>query len=249
MRPDPAESGSVALRLMQQALAAGNPYRLVLLDAEMPEMDGYATAQRIRDDLKPSDSIIMMLSTCDLPKDSSRCRDLGIARYLVKPVMPSELLQAVLASLGHNPPKPLLETAPSQSGPDVLAGRRILVAEDHPVNRKLITKLLEKRSLVPVLAKNGEEVLLALDGGTFDLILMDVQMPGMDGLQTTAAIRERERASGGHVPILAMTAHALNRDREKCLAVGMDAYIAKPVSAAALYLAIAELLVGPTARV
>ena len=126
-----------------------------------------------------------------------------------------------------------------------LAGRRILVAEDHPVNRKLVTKLLEKRSFSPEVACNGEDVLRALETGAFDLILMDVQMPGMDGLQTAAIIREREKLTGGHIPILAMTAHAMNRDREKCLAAGMDAYVSKPVSPGELYRAIDELLNRP----
>jgi signal transduction histidine kinase/CheY-like chemotaxis protein len=129
--------------------------------------------------------------------------------------------------------------------PPELAGRRILVAEDHPVNRKLVTKLLEKRSFIPEVASNGEEVLRALEASTFDLILMDVQMPGMDGLQTAAAIRKREQLTGGHIPILAMTAHALDRDREKCLEAGMDAYVPKPVSPAELYRAIDDLLSPP----
>jgi CheY-like chemotaxis protein len=118
----------------------------------------------------------------------------------------------------------------------------VLVAEDHPVNRKLITKMLEKWLLIPVLVTNGTEVLRALESDTFDLILMDVQMPGMDGLQTTAAIRENEKATGLHIPILAMTAHAMNRDREKCLEAGMDAYLSKPVKPSELYAAIEELL-------
>lgn len=143
-------------------------------------------------------------------------------------------------------PQPAVEPAAARvSTPHELAGRRILVAEDHPVNRKLVTKLLEKRSFISEVAGNGEDVLRALEASTFDLILMDVQMPGMDGLQTAAAIREREKATGGHVPILAMTAHAMNRDREQCLEAGMDAYVSKPVSPGELYRAIDELLNRP----
>jgi signal transduction histidine kinase/CheY-like chemotaxis protein len=137
------------------------------------------------------------------------------------------------------------DPAHAASMPREPAGRRILVAEDHPVNRKLVTKLLEKRSFIPEAACNGEDVLRALEAGAFDLILMDVQMPGMDGLQTAAVIREREKLTGGHIPILAMTAHAMNRDREKCLAAGMDAYVFKPVSPGELYRAIDELLNRP----
>ena len=116
------------------------------------------------------------------------------------------------------------------------------MAEDHPVNRQLIIKLLEKKALVPEVAANGDEVLRALEESAYDLILMDIQMPRMDGLQATAAIRQREKVAGGHIPILAMTAHALNSDREKCLEAGMDGYVSKPVNAAELYQAIAEAL-------
>jgi signal transduction histidine kinase/CheY-like chemotaxis protein len=244
MRPDPADSGLVGLSMMQQAQVAGNPYRLVLLDAQMPEMDGFEVARRIRENIDLSGAVVMMLSSCDLAKDAVRCRELGVARYLVKPVMQSELLNAILATLGVKSDQPATAREALPSGPDPLAGRRILVAEDHPINRKLVTKLLEKRALVPVLATSGNEVLKALESDTFDLILMDVQMPGMDGLQTTRAIREREAVTGGRVPILAMTALAMKQDRERCLEAGMDAYVSKPVSPAELYRAIENLLTG-----
>ncbi|HET9322145.1 MAG TPA: response regulator, partial [Bryobacteraceae bacterium] len=191
--------------------------------------------------------VVMMLSAGDLAQDAVRCRELGVARYLVKPVMQAELLNAILVTLGVRSDQAPVDAA-SPSGPDPLAGRRILVAEDHPVNRKLVTKLLEKRGLIPVLAANGNEVIEALDSDTFDLILMDVQMPGMDGLQTTAVIREREKATGGRIPILAMTAHAMKQDRDRCLGAGMDAYVSKPVSPADLYREIEELLSAPAHR-
>ena len=171
-----------------------------------------------------------------------------MVRYLVKPVMQSELLNAILLTLGVKTDQPAVAREVSLPGLDFLAGRRILVAEDHPINRKLVLKLLEKRSLVPVLAANGSEVLAALASDTFDLILMDVQMPGMDSLQTTAAIREREKSTGVRVPILAMTALAMKQDREKCLEAGMDGYVSKPVSPAELYRAIEDLLSGPANR-
>jgi len=214
----------------------------------MPEMDGFEMARHICEDTDLAAVMVMMLSSCDLSNDAVRCRELGILRYLVKPVMQADLLAAILVTLrlvAEAPGARPASTAPS--GMDALAGRRILVAEDHPVNRKLVSKMLEKRSLVPVLVANGSEVLHALESDTFDLILMDVQMPGMDGLQTTAAIREQEKTTGGHIPILAMTAHAMNRDREKCLAAGMDAYLSKPVRAPALYEAIEDLLSDPAA--
>ena len=249
MQPDPADSGIVGITLLRRARAAGAPYRLVLLDAQMPEMDGFEMARRIREDTDLSGVMVMMLSSCDLTNDAQRCRELGISRYLIKPVMQADLLNAILITLGlvEESPEPLTGS-PLPFADEVLAGRRVLVAEDHPVNRKLVSKMLEKRSLVPVLATNGDEVLRALESDTFDLILMDVQMPGMDGLQTTVAIRELEKTTGRHIPILAMTAHAMNRDREKCLAAGMDAYLSKPVRATELYDAIEELLNDPAPR-
>jgi len=248
MRSEEADSGLAALTAMHRAQVAGDPFRLVLLDSQMPELDGFQVAQRIHQDPDLAGAVILMMGSGDLLQDPTRWRDLGIARYLAKPVVHEELLNAVLGTLGLAAPPPEPEPPPAPvSAPHELPGCRILIAEDHPVNLKLVKKLLEKRSFIPTAATNGEEVLQALDGNTFDLILMDVQMPGMDGLQTAAAIREREKSTGGHIPILAMTAHAMNRDREKCLEAGMDAYVSKPLSPAELYRAIDELLNGPVA--
>jgi len=187
-----------------------------------------------------------MLSSCDLSNDAMRCRELGIARYLVKPVMQSDLLDAILVTLGlAAPAKPAECTEHQTLNLAALAGRRILVAEDHPVNRKLVVKLLENKAMVPILASNGGEVLRAMKDDAFDLILMDIQMPGMDGIEATLAIREREKAAGGHIPILAMTAHAMASDREKCLDAGMDGYVSKPVNSDELYQAIENVLTKP----
>ncbi len=247
MNTDQAENGLAGLSLLHDAQASGAPHRLVLLDTQMPEADGYSVAARIVEDRAlRSVSIIPMLESCDLTNDALRWRALGITTYLVKPVMPSDLHGAVLSALGVEVKKAQNAGEPHASGYHSLVGRRILVAEDHPVNRKLVTRLLEKRSVVPTLAHDGNEVLRALESDTFDLILMDVQMPGMDGLQTTRAIRQRELEQGGHVPILAMTAHAMDRDRERCLKAGMDGYLSKPVSAEELYRAIEEVLAAPS---
>jgi signal transduction histidine kinase/CheY-like chemotaxis protein len=246
MCPDPADSGLAGLAMLCQAQGERNPYRLVLLDAQMPEMDGFEVARRIRENSHLSCSAVMMLSSSDLPTDASRCQELGIARYLVKPVLQSDLRRAVMETLGLQaaaPAERVANTDPSSSAK--LAGRRILVAEDHPVNLKLVTRLLEKCAVLVVAAVNGYEVLEACARGSFDLILMDVQMPGMGGLQTTISIRKRERATGGHVPILAMTANAMHGDREKCLEAGMDGYLAKPWDAEEMYRAIEELLPSP----
>jgi signal transduction histidine kinase/CheY-like chemotaxis protein len=245
MHADLAHGAFRAIEMMREARAAGKPYGLVFLDARMPEMDGFEAAARIREDGELRGAIlILMLDSCDLPNNSVRCRALGVEKYLVKPIMPSDLKETILVTLGLEDGKPQQVRAAQvfSSAVKTLAGRRVLVAEDHPVNRKLVTRLLEKRSVVPVLASDGNEVLRALESDTFDLILMDVQMPAMDGLQTTAAIREREQKTGGHVPILAMTAHAMDRDRERCLEAGMDAYVTKPVSPEELYRAIDDVL-------
>jgi len=247
MHADQADGAPKGLEMMREAGAAGRPYGVVLLDAQMPEMDGFAAAARIHEEESLNGSaLVLMLSSGDLPNDAVRCRALGVVKYLVKPVMPADLQEAILITLGLEDRKPEERAANSSSnGAYTLAGRRVLVAEDHPVNRKLVTRLLEKRSLVPVLVSDGREVLRALESDTFDLILMDIQMPVMDGLQTTEAIRRREQETGRHVPILAMTAHAMNRDRERCLKVGMDAYVTKPVSPEELYRAIEKLLAEP----
>ena len=243
---DLADGASRAMEMMRQARSAGTLYDLVFLDAHMPEVDGFAAARRIREDSELNGTaLILMLDSYDLPNNSARGRALGVVKYLVKPIMPSDLKEAILVALGLEASKQKQHEGAakvSASAVQTLAGRRVLVAEDHPVNRKLVTRLLEKRSVVPVLASDGNEVLRALESDTFDLILMDVQMPAMDGLQTTVAIREREQRTGGHVPILAMTAHAMDRDRERCLEAGMDAYVTKPVSPEELYRAIDDLL-------
>ena len=246
MRPDPADSGLVGISMMRQAKAAGNPYRLLLLDAQMPELDGFGVARQIRADTDLQDAVVMMLSSSDLANDAVRCNELGIARYLVKPVMQSSLLDAILSALGlaNQAAAAALATSHPPEG-NVLAGRRILVAEDHPVNRKLVAKLLNNRQMIPIMASNGREALRAMKTDAFDLILMDVQMPGMDGLETTRAIREMEKLAGGHIPILAMTAHALTGDRQKCLDAGMDGYITKPLNADELYSAIGGALTRP----
>ena len=240
------DGASKAIDLMRRARRSGKPYDMVLLDGGMPETDGFAMAERIHEDAELRGSaLILMLDSHDLAENAAHRSALGIAKHLAKPIMPSDLKAAILAALGLEDRKPEPHQGPEEAcanAVQTLSGRRILVAEDHPVNQKLVTRLLQKRSVTPVLASDGNEVLRALESDTFDLILMDVQMPAMDGLQATAAIREREHETGGHVPILAMTAHALDRDRERCLEAGMDAYVTKPVSPEELYRAIDDLL-------
>jgi PAS domain S-box-containing protein len=242
MRPTAVGGGRAALAEMKRAAEAGNPFPLVLLDAVMPDLDGFAVAQEIKRDPALAGATIMMLSSDDAAGELARCRELGIAAYLRKPIKQSELLNAVLAALGRLAAGP--ETAPAPPGvPRTGAprGLRILVVEDNEFNQELAASLLKKWGHVTVLAGSGRAALAAWEREPFDLILMDVQMPDMDGFAATEAIRAKERATNTHVPIVALTAHAMKGDRERCLAAGMDAYACKPIRAGELFEVIARL--------
>jgi CheY-like chemotaxis protein len=242
MQPSLADGGWAGLAAMEQAKDAERPFPLVLIDAQMPDMDGFTLARRIKESPGLAGATIMMLASAGQRGDAARCRELGIAAYLIKPIRQSELLEAILVALGR----------PSREGerPTVLTRHslrearrklRVLVAEDNVVNRELAVRLLEKQGHTVVVAGNGRETLEALEKATsrgFDVVLMDVQMPEMDGLEATAAIRQKEKATGRHLPIIAMTAHALKGDRERCLAAGMDDYLAKPIQAKELLAAV-----------
>jgi CheY-like chemotaxis protein len=193
-------------------------------------MDGFGVVERIKQDAKLSKLVVIMLTSGGFRGDGAKCREMGIQGYLTKPIKRADLLEGIKAALGS-------PTAPESSHSLITShslrenrGRlRILLAEDNPVNQALAVRLLEKRGHVVVVAKNGGEALDALDKQKFDLVLMDVQMPEMDGLQATAAIRKGEMMSGKHIPIIAMTAHAMAGDKERCLDSGMDDYITKPI--------------------
>jgi PAS domain S-box-containing protein len=242
MQPSLADGGWAGLAAMERAKEAGKPFPLVLIDAQMPDMDGFTLAERIKERPGLAGVTIMMLTSAGQRGDATRCRKLGIAVYLIKPIRQSELLEAILLALGR----------PSQQGerPTVLTrhslreARRklhVLVAEDNAVNQELAVRLLEKQGHTVAVARNGRETLEALEkapGSGFDVVLMDVQMPEMDGFEATAAIRQKEKATGKHLPIVAMTAHALKGDRERCLAAGMDDYLAKPIQAKELLAAV-----------
>ena len=228
MRAVAAEDGELALRMMKDAQRRHSPFRILLLDCRMPGMDGFTLAKRIHEDPELTGTIIMMLTSDAQRGDAGRCRELGISVYLVKPVQKKELLQALRAALGPAAP-PASPVVTRHSLREARSHLRILLAEDNPVNQALMLRLLQKLGHVPVLATNGREVLVMLQSQRFDLLFMDVQMPELDGLAATAEIRRREQASGERLPIVAMTAHALKGDRERCLAAGMDGYIAKPV--------------------
>jgi two-component system, sensor histidine kinase and response regulator len=240
MKATVVESGCLALAEMKRAAAAGHPYPLVLLDAMMPEMDGFALARQVQRQPELAVATIMMLSSADRGSAVARLRELGVAAYLTKPIKQSELFDAIMTTLGV-----AARRAEPVAAADALAdrpGQRILLAEDNAVNQKLVVRLLEKAGQQVVVAGTGREAVELLERRLFDLILMDVQMPDMDGFEATAVIRRKEEASGGHIPIVAMTAHAMRGDRERCLAAGMDGYIAKPIQARELYEVLSELL-------
>jgi len=243
MRPLCVESGPAALAELRGAAAAGTPYRLLLVDGHMPEMDGFAVVEAVQRQPELSAAKIVMLTSAGMPDDIPRCRRLGVRAYLTKPIKQSDLLAALGRALDESP-----APADAKRGerPGGRFGLRILLAEDHPVNRLLAQRLLQRHGHEIETVCNGVEALAALERRRFDLVLMDVQMPELDGFETTRRLRQREQATGGHLPVIAMTAHALLGDRERCLAAGMDGYLAKPIRADELYTAIEA--VAPAAR-
>ena len=233
------ESGEAAIKELRRAVQAGEPYPLLLVDAMMPEMDGFSLIEKIKMETGLAPPAIMMLTSGDRQGDAERCRSLGVASYLLKPIKPQDLNSAIVSALQGTPEaaarRPRAEPSAAQqhtSAGDV-ANRRplhVLLAEDNLVNRRVATRLIEKQGWTFQAVENGQEAVKAVQANRFDAVLMDVQMPVMDGWQATKAIRAVEETSGGHLPIIAMTAHAMKGDRERCLAAGMDDYVSKPIN-------------------
>ncbi len=244
MRPTLVDGGLAAMDALDRALANGKPFPLALIDFQMPDLDGFQLAERIKARPELGTTMIMMLSSVGHRGDAVRFRELGVASYLTKPVRQSILLEAVLAVLaGSDLPVDHKVLVTRHTINEARRLLHVLLAEDNPVNRQLVTALLGKRGHTVVAVGNGRQAVAAVAVARFDLILMDVQMPEMDGLQATAAIRNAEMATGAHVPIIALTAHAMKGDREACLAAGMDEYVSKPVNATELFARI-DLLTG-----
>jgi PAS domain S-box-containing protein len=240
MKPAVVENGRGALARLREAAAAGEALPLVLLDAMMPELDGFTLAEEIRRDSALAGCKTVMLSSSHQAGDRSRSRKLGIDAYLTKPVKQSELFDTLIQLLGL-PTSEARQRSPAHvesSLPESRQSLHILLAEDNAVNQRLAVHTLRKRGHTVVVASNGREALAALEREDFDLVLMDVHMPEMDGLDATTAIREKEKETGGHLRIIAMTAHAMKGDRERCLAAGMDGYVSKPIQPAALFEAV-----------
>jgi CheY-like chemotaxis protein len=231
-----AVDGKEAILRVKEANGSGQPYRLVLMDLQMPEMDGFEAAKRIKGSPSGEDTEIILLTSIGRKGDAAQCKNVGISGYLVKPIKQSELLDTILISMSQGAEQ---EGAPLVTRHTIQESRmrlRILLAEDNLVNQKLATELLRGRGHYVVLAENGRKAVDAVEHEDFDLVLMDVQMPEMDGFEATGVIRQREKDRGGvHIPIVAMTAHAMKGDRERCLDAGMDDYVTKPIKAKELF--------------
>jgi signal transduction histidine kinase/CheY-like chemotaxis protein len=242
MKPVMAEGGREAVAILEQAKERNAVFPLVLLDVQMPEMDGFLVAEHIRQDPKLAGAVIL-LTSAGMRGDAARCRELGVSAYLSKPVKRSDLLETIrrtLASPAGTEERPPLVTIHSLREGKV--GLNILLAEDNAVNQKLTVRMLEKRGHTVFVAENGLKALELFEQQRFDLVLMDMQMPEMDGVEATIAIRKRESTSGTHVPIIAMTANAMVGDRENCLQSGMDDYLSKPISSKELFAMIENVL-------
>jgi two-component system sensor histidine kinase/response regulator len=241
MKSSAVDGGMAALDELRAAISAGHPFPLILLDGQMPEMDGFTFAELVRKDAALAGVTIIMLTSAGRLGDGARCRDLGISAYLIKPVRQRELLEAICKVLTVEPSVKI----PLVTKHTIREDRnraRILLAEDNAVNQMLAVRLLEKRGYKVSVTSNGREALEKLEKESFDVVLMDIQMPEMDGFEATAAIREKEKLNGGHIPIIAMTANALKGDEEKCLQAGMDGYISKPIQTKELIATIERLV-------
>jgi two-component system, sensor histidine kinase and response regulator len=243
LTPTAVADGISALSELALARSANQSYALVILDGHMPDMDGFDVAHRIRQTPELTGATLMMLTSGGQPGDAARCRELGLAGYLMKPVAQSNLLEAIQhAMAGRHPGQ--RKAAPKKAHAHSLTTEqearvggkalRILVAEDNPVNQLVAVRMLEKMGHTSVVVENGQLAVEAAATGAFDLVLMDVQMPVLSGFEATAAIRVEEAASGRRLPIVGLTAHAMKGDMERCLEAGMDAYLAKPIKGAEL---------------
>ena len=245
MCPVSVEGGASALSTLERSLHADRSFAVVLLDGHMPDMDGFAVAERVTQDRRYRGIKLVMLTSAGQPEDVARCRRLGISAYLTKPVKQSELFDVIVTAIGQPAEERPRAPKPVRGARRPQRNLRVLLAEDNQVNQLLAKRIFRKLGHHVTVVSNGREALSAVQAGHFDLVAMDVQMPEMDGLDATAAIRAWEKTGGTHTPIMAMTAHAMKGDRERCLAAGMDGYTSKPIRIGELERAIAQL-VGPS---
>ena len=242
MKAMAVDGGRAAMLALEVAKNSGGSFPLILLDGQMPEIDGFSLAREIQNSPDLTGATIMMLTSAGHMGDAARCRDLGVSGYLLKPIRQEELFVSICRALDSSAevnPTPGEKREPS---PIVGKHRRALLVEDNLVNQTLALRLLQKQGLDVRVVGDGQAALNALSEECFDLVFMDIQMPVMDGIEATKQIREDERRTGAHVPIIAMTAHALKGDKERCLSIGMDGYVSKPVRVNELADAIAQAL-------
>jgi CheY-like chemotaxis protein len=249
MKPTTVESGAKAIEELDRANRAGQPYRLALLDVMMPEMDGFELVRRIRQRSGQDRLTVLMLSSAHCAEDATLAKTLNVAKCINKPITQSILLNGITTSLSTSRADGKPHDTVTTDCLEQFVPLRILLAEDGLVNRKVAIGLLEKRGHHVTAAVNGKEAVEAWNGDEFDVILMDVQMPEMDGFETTAAIRWQEQGSGHHIPVIAITAHAMKGDRDRCLAAGMDDYIAKPFRPSELFAAVETVSANATDQV
>jgi CheY-like chemotaxis protein/HPt (histidine-containing phosphotransfer) domain-containing protein len=245
MEPTAVGDGLAALGALWDAVSVGRPYPLVLLDARMPDTDGLALAARIRERAALSAVRIILLTSDHRPPDPARSRELRIDAHLLKPVQQDELLETIYRVMSRaqgDAPTAVAEPAREPGPAPAAAPLRILLAEDDEFSAQLMDKLLGRRGHRVRLASNGREALALAGQGAFDLMLLDMHMPELDGIEVVRGVRERERLAGGHLPVIALTARSRKEDRERCLAAGVDDFLTKPVSAAALLAAIDRLV-------
>ncbi len=251
MLPHSVEGGAEAIVELLSASFAGEQYGLIVSDVLMPGMNGFDFVERVRQTPELSSAKIIMMTSSGQRGDAARCEELKIAAYVMKPVRQSELHEVIsrlLAGHGQRDSQPLLTRYALANARDAEVSLRILVAEDNAVNQKLVARLLEKRGHRVKVVANGREALDSLDQDTYDLVLMDVQMPEMDGYEATGELRKREKQTGGHTPIIALTAHAMKGDRERCLEAGMNGYLSKPIRAQELDEVLRNYMSVPTVQ-
>jgi two-component system, sensor histidine kinase and response regulator len=229
MQPQVADSAAAGWARLEEAEAAGQPFRLILVDEQMPAMDGFQVLERIRSHPGWSSAVIMMLTSLDPQSSTARCRQLGAKTYLIKPIKPDDLLMSIRETLGYSRAEVVRMAVPVPIRIEQHS-LQILVAEDNSVNQRVAVVTLQKMGHRVVLAANGVEAFSKWSEEPFDLIFMDVQMPEMDGFEATRRIRQQEQIGDSHTAIIAMTAHAMTGDRELCIAAGMDDYVTKPLS-------------------
>jgi two-component system sensor histidine kinase/response regulator len=245
MQPVAVDGGPAALRALKSAARRGQPFRLAILDAHMPGMDGFMLAERIQKDRLLRGVELIMLTSGGQRGEAARSRQAGISAYLTKPMRRSELLDLIMTVLAPKATERPNRLITRHSLREEKRRLRVLLVEDNPVNRAVAVRMLERRGHTVTVATGGREAVEMSGKRPFDVALMDLQMPEMGGLEATAAIRERERSTGKRLPIVAMTAHAMKSDRERCLRAGMDGYVSKPIQAASLFEAIESILSTP----